>query len=172
MRTEGHRKWQMLGSGKGLQRDVIYLGWPIAPSYMSPMRGEGGMMGLSQWVQLHKWSPKKLWRSNSIFNIWVVVPYRLDRYLFAVWTNMKFSCKKHVSVSAQYCRINRRKLLQYLMRNELFGALPLFKFLFYGDRYVKEMYSRMKELYSCVNRNVDQICSVNNKHSDSRIFYY
>jgi hypothetical protein len=25
----------------GLQRDVVYIGWPIAPSYMSPTAGEG-----------------------------------------------------------------------------------------------------------------------------------
>ncbi len=33
---------------QGSQRDVVYLGWPIAPSYMSP---NGGLRGLSQWVQ-------------------------------------------------------------------------------------------------------------------------
>ncbi len=40
---------------RGLQRDVVYLGWPIAPSYMSPnAEGEGGeLQGLSQWVQLY-----------------------------------------------------------------------------------------------------------------------
>ncbi len=34
--------------GRGLQRDVVYLGWPIAPSCMSPNAGSH----LSQWVQL------------------------------------------------------------------------------------------------------------------------
>ncbi len=38
--------------GRVSQRDVVYLGWPIAPSYMSPNAGEGGWRGLSQWVQL------------------------------------------------------------------------------------------------------------------------
>ncbi len=32
--------------------------------------GGGGVHGLSQWVQLCTWSPNKLWRSNSIFNLW------------------------------------------------------------------------------------------------------
>jgi hypothetical protein len=33
----------------GLQRDVVYLGWPIAPSYMTlNARGEGELRGLSQ----------------------------------------------------------------------------------------------------------------------------
>ncbi len=39
---------------RGLQRDVVYLGWPIAPSNMSPNAGGGGeLRGLSQWVQLY-----------------------------------------------------------------------------------------------------------------------
>ncbi len=33
--------------GRGLQRNVIYLGWPIAPSYMSPNAGAGELRGLS-----------------------------------------------------------------------------------------------------------------------------
>jgi hypothetical protein len=34
----------------GLQRDVVYLGWPIAPSYMSLNAGGGGeSWGFSQW---------------------------------------------------------------------------------------------------------------------------
>jgi hypothetical protein len=49
---------------RGSQRDVVYLGWPITPSYMSP--NEGGMRFFSQWVQ---WSPNKLCRPNSIFYI-------------------------------------------------------------------------------------------------------
>jgi hypothetical protein len=47
--------YAFLVSYRGLQRDVVYLGWPIAPSFMSPNAGEGGccLRGLSQWVQLH-----------------------------------------------------------------------------------------------------------------------
>ncbi len=40
---EGGGQWE-------LQRDVVYLGWPIAPSYVSPSAGRGGA---SQWVQLY-----------------------------------------------------------------------------------------------------------------------
>ncbi len=37
------------------------------------MQGEGGLRGLSQWVQLcSTWSPNKLWRSNSIFNLFSI----------------------------------------------------------------------------------------------------
>jgi hypothetical protein len=47
---------------RGLQRDVAYLGWPIAPSYMSPNVSEGGSCGVSA----NEYScPSKLWRSNS-----------------------------------------------------------------------------------------------------------
>ncbi len=55
-----------------VQRDVVYLGWPIAPSYMSSnTRGGGELRSLRQLVQLsvHR-SPNKLWRSTSIFNLW------------------------------------------------------------------------------------------------------
>ncbi len=31
----------------GLQRDVVYLDWPIAPSYMSPNAGGAGSCGVS-----------------------------------------------------------------------------------------------------------------------------
>ncbi len=58
-------------SSKELQRDVVYLGWPIAPSYMSPKfggrEGVGGSQPMSTAV--HR-SPNKLWRSNSKFNLW------------------------------------------------------------------------------------------------------
>ncbi len=36
--------WFLTGS-KGLKRDIFYLGWPIAPSYMSPNAGGGGSCG-------------------------------------------------------------------------------------------------------------------------------
>ncbi len=39
---------------RGLQRDVVYLGWPTAPSYMrSNAGGWGELRRLSQWVQLY-----------------------------------------------------------------------------------------------------------------------
>ncbi len=34
-----------------------------------PKCGGWGLLGLSQWVQLCTWSPNKLWRSNSMFNL-------------------------------------------------------------------------------------------------------
>ncbi len=54
---------------RGSQRDVVYLGWPNVLVHEPKCRGGGGLRGLSQWVQLCTWSPNKLWRSNSIFNL-------------------------------------------------------------------------------------------------------
>ncbi len=55
---------------RGSQKDIVYLGWPIAPSYMSPNARGGGLRCLCQWVQLYTWGPNKLWRSYFIFNRW------------------------------------------------------------------------------------------------------
>jgi hypothetical protein len=57
---------------RGLQRDVVYRGWPIAPSYMSPNAGGvGGVAGFQPMSTAVHRSPNKLWRSNSIFNLWL-----------------------------------------------------------------------------------------------------
>ncbi len=43
-----HMNGELYGT-RGLQRDVVHLGWPIAPSYMSPNSGGGVLLlGLSQ----------------------------------------------------------------------------------------------------------------------------
>ncbi len=62
-----HRKNQTIRT-RGSQRNVVYLGWPIAPSYVSSNAGGGELRGLRHWVQLYTWSPTKLWRSNFIFD--------------------------------------------------------------------------------------------------------
>ncbi len=83
--------WSM--RNRRLQRDVVYLGWPIVPSYMSPSAGlRGSCGGLSQWVQLCTWSPNKLWRSNSIFNLWC------ENIVFAK------------SINVAWCRVSHRVL--------------------------------------------------------------
>ncbi len=60
----------MIGSllSRGLQRDVVNLGRPIAPSYMSPNEGGGDAGPQPMSTALHR-SPNKLKRSNSIFNL-------------------------------------------------------------------------------------------------------
>ncbi len=61
----------IIGHTRGLHRDVFYLGWPIAPSYMSQNAGGGGVAGSQLMSTAVHRSPNKLWRSNSIFKLWV-----------------------------------------------------------------------------------------------------
>jgi hypothetical protein len=60
-----------------LQRDVVYFGRPIAPSYYEPKCGGGGEFAGSQPMStaVHR-SPNKLCRSDSIFNL--CMEYRLS----------------------------------------------------------------------------------------------
>jgi hypothetical protein len=59
-----------------LQGDVIYiLADQWHPSYMGPNTGGGeGVAGVSanenSCAHHLTWSPNKLWRSNSLFNLW------------------------------------------------------------------------------------------------------
>jgi hypothetical protein len=55
-----------------LQGDVVYLGWPTAPSYMSPNAGKGGSCGVSSANENSFTQEPKVWRSNSIFNLWSI----------------------------------------------------------------------------------------------------
>ncbi len=41
----------------------------------APKRWRGGGAVVRAWVQLCTWSPNKLWRSNSIFNMWLNVNF-------------------------------------------------------------------------------------------------
>ncbi len=59
-------------SYQGLQTDVVHLGWPIAPSYMSPNTGRRGVAGSQPMSTAVHRSQNKLRKSNSIFNPWVV----------------------------------------------------------------------------------------------------
>ncbi len=59
--AEGHKKMSSI------------LADQYCPCIWAQMRGEGVLRGLSQWVQLCTWSPNKLWRSKSIFNLWSIV---------------------------------------------------------------------------------------------------
>jgi hypothetical protein len=45
--AEGEAWGVFLYRPRGLQRDVVYLVWPIASSYMSPNAGGGGSCGVS-----------------------------------------------------------------------------------------------------------------------------
>ncbi len=53
--------------GGGAQRDVVYLGWPRAPSYINPNVWGGGFAGSQPMSSAVHMEPNKLWRSSSIF---------------------------------------------------------------------------------------------------------
>ncbi len=61
--------WRNMQTG-GSQRDIVFLGWPKAPSFMSPAQMRGGGAGSQKRVQLCTWSPNKHRRSYSIYNLW------------------------------------------------------------------------------------------------------
>ncbi len=71
---------------RGLQRDVVYLCWPIAAQYESKRRGEGGSFTGSQPMSIvvHR-SPNKLWKSNSIFKLWHVPQ---STYFYKRWNRV------------------------------------------------------------------------------------
>ncbi len=57
---------------RGSQRDVVYLVWPIGAIVYEPKcGGKGGVAGPQPMSTAVHRSPNKLWRSNSIFNLWV-----------------------------------------------------------------------------------------------------
>ncbi len=49
---------------------VVYLGWPIAHSYMSPNAGGEGVAGSQLMSTAVHRSPNKFWRTNCVFNLW------------------------------------------------------------------------------------------------------
>ncbi len=77
---------------RGLQRDVVYLGWPIAPSYMSPnAAGGGGDAGSQPTSTAAHRSPNKLSRymySNSIFSL--CIQHKAYRMLYTLLSSDGF----------------------------------------------------------------------------------
>ncbi len=69
------------GYNLNLQSDVVYLGSPIAPLYITlNAGGRGGVAGSQPMsTAVHRsGSPNKLWRSNSIFNLCFSLFLRLN----------------------------------------------------------------------------------------------
>jgi len=66
--------------------------------------GREGVAGLSQRVQQYTWSPNKLWRSNSIFNLYMPYKKKCRFQLFYVYF-LKTNDKNIFSsaVRASYC---------------------------------------------------------------------
>ncbi len=89
----------LFGWYQGSQRDVVYLGWPIAPSHKSPNAGGGVVPGAqSQWVELCTYS-KNLKNFVdlyiSIFNLRLIHKSRLKGYSFLLQSRCGAIC--HIS---------------------------------------------------------------------------
>ncbi len=71
MRTIGpNSKIRTWSTGtRELQRDVVYIGWSIAPLYMSPIAGGGGVAGSQPMSTAVNRSPNKLGTFYSIYNL-------------------------------------------------------------------------------------------------------
>ncbi len=82
---------------RGLQRDLVYLGWPTAPSYMSPNAGGGGELRgshpMSMSTAVHR-SPNKLWRSTTLFNLWVFLMSKCLNVKTIKWQNINYKVTK------------------------------------------------------------------------------
>ncbi len=113
---------------RGLQRDVVYLCWPIAPSYMSPNAGGswGELRGLSQWVQLYTGAQINFrdltsWRHRCLFHLIKEQPGRVsDRnkiekssmlciFLPVLWFG-ESSCKRVAATTATAAAAGIRRL--------------------------------------------------------------
>ncbi len=93
---------------RGLQIDVVYLVWPIAPSYMSPNAGVGGDAESQPWVQLYTGlSPNKLWKSNSILILWIHGRKPCGRHSHG-FNHDGRSVLKSSSVCKQLCKADRK----------------------------------------------------------------
>ncbi len=97
LRAAGALEDQIAGP-RGLQRDVVYLGWPIAPSYMSPNAGE---MSLSQWAQLY---------TGAQINFGDLTPY-------LTYGRTPPICTSHFNVLKLYVMIKTRKISFYCWQN-------------------------------------------------------
>ncbi len=105
---------------RGSQRDVVYLGWPIAPSYMSPNAGEGD----GGWVQLCTWRPNKLWRPMLRRNSTICKNGKVPRMQEPHPTNSTMSAKQWVLLLCRQHASASPTLLQTLAK--IFAAKKRF----------------------------------------------
>ncbi len=97
----------------GLQGDVVYRGWPIAPSYMNPNAGGGELRGLSQWVQLY---------TGAQINFGDLTPYLIyEKYSQILlpsmhWFPRSFNYEKAFCSNILDIQLNFQFLLCHLLR--------------------------------------------------------
>jgi hypothetical protein len=105
---------------QGLQREVVFLGWPIAPSYMSPKAGGGGELRGCQPMStaVHR-SLNKLWRSNCIFNLWV----------YFIWVTQQWQKTFHLVKNGEKIPIlisNSAYIIECFIEDQAFLAVVWF----------------------------------------------
>ncbi len=108
--------------------------------------GEGGLRGLSQWVQLYTWSSNKLWRSTSLFTVTnvyadfltlcqtqvkenfdmcnfqsVLASFMLMSPILYSWENW---IRTQRAVEATYLLSNKHKFARFTCLNRWFTHLP------------------------------------------------
>jgi hypothetical protein len=88
---------------RGLKRNVVYLCWPIAPSYSSPNAGVWGEGGGDCGVSANEYFGV-LWRSTSIFILWVRRRKKID-YLGSSQLNKK-RCIKQIFIMTDFLLIS------------------------------------------------------------------
>ncbi len=91
-------------SGQVFTKKIRFYWLTNSDLVYEPKCGGGGLRGLSQWVQRCTRSPNKLWRSNSIFNLWFEQsPSQICDHVIMLFG--------HVQISR--CRINQK--LMYVL---------------------------------------------------------
>jgi hypothetical protein len=84
---------------RGLQGDVVYLSWPIVPLSTSGEGGCGVSANENSCAHHVTWSPSKLWRSNSKFNLWLCCKVLTGKYYCSrIWPWPYSFCLQHHKV--------------------------------------------------------------------------
>jgi hypothetical protein len=85
-----------------LLRDVIFLGLPVASSYMRPNAGEGGVSGSQPMGTAVQKSPNKLLRSNSIFNLCIFLKISTRHPLMTTYSILIDTAFSQIHLARQY----------------------------------------------------------------------
>jgi len=106
-------------TGRGLQRVVVYLCWPIAPSDTRPNAGELGGCGVSanEYSCAHHvtWSPNKLWRFACIFNLWLeIITLNIPKVI-------QYTCIQYTLLYVKECLVSTGTFNIYLINSVVLG---------------------------------------------------
>ncbi len=113
--------WYVVGAlsvlARGLQRDVVYLGWPTsALAYEPQVWGRGGA-GSQPMSTAMSWSPNKLKISNSIFNLQYGVSLQWTGRRSLFWCNKKTPFSFYLLVTTITQREPRHRILDEILND-------------------------------------------------------